>query len=229
MVFPPLGNSAYVIVSVIIDSFSNSMGDTPIRCIAYDYPRGGWDGLCDHLGDVPFDGIFQLKASGPSSEFCQWSQVRIDVYISHLNMGWGLTHQMVSASCSAAHVVHWNNFFCLHQQSKSSKSIFKFRQARNCCKRVFESAKFSYAHKTKESITSQKLDSLDFCWIANSVLIKVKFAAPALFNDPRCCLLHLIRKNHLMKSFLRTLILMIQLSPYLFSLLELIWNCIMFL
>ena len=135
--FPSTGNSAYVIVSVFIDSFSNSIGDTPIHRIAYDYPWGGWDGLCDHLRDIPFDGIFQLSASGPSREFCEWSQVLIDVYISHLNIVWGLTYQMVSASCSAAHIVHWKNFFCLHQQSKSSKSIFKFRQASNCCKRVF--------------------------------------------------------------------------------------------
>ena len=125
MVFPPLGNSAYVIVSVFSDSFSNPIGDTPIHRIAYDDPWGGWDGLCDHLRDVPFGGIFQLSVSGPSREFC-------GCIYSYLNIGWGLTYQMVSASCSAAHIV-----FCLHQQSKSSKSIFKFRQASNSCKRGF--------------------------------------------------------------------------------------------
>ena len=38
----------------------------------------------------------------------------------------------------------------------------------------------------------------------------------------RCCLLHLIKQNCLLKTFLRTLILMTQVSIYLFSLLELI-------
>ena len=38
----------------------------------------------------------------------------------------------------------------------------------------------------------------------------------------RCCLLHLIKRNYLLKTFLRTLILMTQVSLYLFSLLELI-------
>ena len=37
----------------------------------------------------------------------------------------------------------------------------------------------------------------------------------------RCCLLHLIKQNCLLKTFLRTLILMTQLSLYLFSLLNL--------
>ena len=34
----------------------------------------------------------------------------------------------------------------------------------------------------------------------------------------RCCLLHLVKQNCLLKTFLRTLILMTQLSLYLFSL-----------
>ena len=45
----------------------------------------------------------------------------------------------------------------------------------------------------------------------------------------RCCLLHLIKQNCLLKTFLRTLILMTQVFLYLFFLLELIWNCIIFL
>ena len=39
-----------------------------------------------------------------------------------------------------------------------------------------------------------------------------------------CCLLHLINRNYLLKNFLKTLILMTQVSFYLFSLLELILN-----
>ena len=50
------------------------------------------------------------------------------------------------------------------------------------CKRVLEAAKLVYANKTKESITSQKLESRDFWRIANSVLNKVKSAIPPLFN-----------------------------------------------
>ena len=48
------------------------------------------------------------------------------------------------------------------------------RQASNCCKRVLEAVKLAYDNKTKESITSQKLGSQDFCQIANSVFNKAK-------------------------------------------------------
>ena len=44
--------------------------------------------------------------------------------------------------------------------------------------------KLAYVHKTKESITSQKLGSPDFWQIANSVLNKGKSAIPPLFNRP---------------------------------------------
>ena len=39
-------------------------------------------------------------------------------------------------------------------------------------------------NKTKECITSQKLGSRDFWWIADSVLNKGKLAIPSLFNGP---------------------------------------------
>ena len=57
-----------------------------------------------------------------------------------------------------------------------------FKQARNGCKRVFETAKLAYANKTKVSITSQKLGSRDFWQIANSVLNNGKSAILALLN-----------------------------------------------
>ena len=40
-----------------------------------------------------------------------------------------------------------------------------------------------------------------------------------------CCLLHLIRQSLLLKSFQRTLILVIQVSSCLLSLSDLVWNC----
>ena len=82
MAFPPLGNSD-VVVSVSIDFPSNSQQDALFHCIAYDYSHADWDGLRDHLRDVPWEDIFKLGASAAASEFCEWIQVGIDVYISH--------------------------------------------------------------------------------------------------------------------------------------------------
>ena len=144
----------------------------------HDYSCTDWDGLCDHLRDVPWEDIFKLGASAAASE---WVQVGIDVYIPHRK------HQVkphsspwFSAACTTA-IVHRNLFFQLYQKDKSSASKEKFRLASNHCKRVLEAAKLAYA-KTKDSITFQKLGSFDFQQIASYVLNKGKSAIPPLFN-----------------------------------------------
>ena len=42
-----------------------------------------WDGLCDHLRDVPWEDIFTVVASAAPKEFSEGVQVGIDVYIPH--------------------------------------------------------------------------------------------------------------------------------------------------
>ena len=83
MTFPPLGNSDHVVVSVSIDFPTNSKQDALFHCIAYDYSSADWDGLNDHLRDVSWENILKLSASATASEFCDWVQVGIDVYIPH--------------------------------------------------------------------------------------------------------------------------------------------------
>ena len=92
MAFPPFGNSDHVVVSVSIDFPVNSKQDTPFHRMAYDYSRADWDGLRDHLRDVPWEDIFKLSASAAASEFCEWVQVGIDVYIPHRKYRSNLTH-----------------------------------------------------------------------------------------------------------------------------------------
>ena len=112
MVFPPLGNSDHVVVSVCIDFPINSKQDTPFHCVAYDYSSSDWDGLRDHLRDVPWEDIFiNLSASAAASEFCEWVQVGIDVYIPHLKCQVKPhSSPWFSAACAAA-IVHRNHFF----------------------------------------------------------------------------------------------------------------------
>ena len=83
MAFFPLGNCDHVFVSVCIEFPSNPQQDALFHRIAYDYSCTGWDGLCDHLRDVPWEDIFKLGASAAASEFCKWVQVGVDVYIPH--------------------------------------------------------------------------------------------------------------------------------------------------
>ena len=72
----------HVLISVSIDFPSNSQRDAPFHRIAYDNSHADWDGLRDHLRDVPWEDIFKLDASAAASEFCQWVQVGM-MYISH--------------------------------------------------------------------------------------------------------------------------------------------------
>ena len=218
MAFPPLGNSHHAFVSVSIDFTINSKQNTPFHRVAYDYSLADWDGLRDHLRDVPSEDIFKLGASAAAGEFCEWVQVGIDVYIPHRKYQIKPhSSPWFSADCAAA-IVHRNYFFRLYQQNKSSESKVKFRQASNLCKRVLEAAKLAYATKAKESITSQILGPRDFWRNANSVLNKCKSAISPLFNGPEV----LSSVHDKAKLFPRTLILMTLVSLYLFSLLELI-------
>ena len=120
MAFPSLENSDHVVVSVSIDFPTNSQQDAPFHRIAYDYSRADWDGLRDHLRDVPWEDIFKLGASAVFSEFCV--QVGIDVYIPHRKYQVKPhSSPWFSAACAAV-IVHRNHFFHLYQQNKSSES-----------------------------------------------------------------------------------------------------------
>ena len=139
MAFPTLGNSDHVAVSVSIAFPTNSQQDAPFHHIAYDYCRADWNGLRDHLREVSWEYIFKHGASAAATEFCEWVQVRIDVYIPHRKYQVKPhSSPWFSAPCAAA-IVHRNHFFLL-----------KFRQASSCCKRVLKTVKLAYANKTKE-------------------------------------------------------------------------------
>ena len=157
MTFPLLGNSDHVFVSVYIDFSMNSKQDAQSHDTAYDYSRADLDGLHDHLKDVPWEDVIKLSASAADSEFCEWVQVGIDLYIPHRNSQVRPhSSPWFSAACAAG-IFHRNHFFCWYQQNKSSASKVMIRQASNHCKRVIETVKLAYANKAKESITSQKL------------------------------------------------------------------------
>ena len=69
MAFLRLKNLDCVVVSVSIVSPMNSK-DTPFYHVTYKYSCTDWDGLCDHLSDLPGEDIFKLSVSAASSEFC---------------------------------------------------------------------------------------------------------------------------------------------------------------
>ena len=222
MAFPPLGNSDHVVVSVSIDFPLNAKEDTPFHRMAYDYSRTDWDGLRDHLRDVPWEDIFKLSASAAASEFCGWVHVGIDVYIPHRKYQVKPhSSPWFSADCAAA-IVHRNHFFRLYQQNKSSESKVKFRQASNHYKRVLEAANLHMLLKQKSPSFPRNLALGTFGELLIVFSTKLNLLYLLYSTDRRYCLLHLIKQNYLLKTFPRTQILMILVSLYLFSPLELI-------
>ena len=123
MAFPSLGNSDLVIVSVSSDFPSNSQRDALFHRIAYDYSRADWDDLRDYLRDVPWEDIVKLSASATASEFCEWVQIGIDLYIPHRKYQVKPHSSPWFSAAFAAAIVHRNHFFHLYQ--KDSLLILK--------------------------------------------------------------------------------------------------------
>ena len=106
-----------------------------------------------------------------------------------------------SAPCAAA-IVHRNHFFRLCQREKSSDSKVKFRQASNGCKRVLEAGNLHILIKQKSPllrrnsalVTSGKL------LIVFSRKVNLLYLLDSMGR--RCWLLHLVKQNCLLKSFL---------------------------
>ena len=93
MVFPPLGNSDLVIVSVSIEFSSDSKWDAQFHHIACDYFCTYWEGLVIIWERCSMGSISKLSASAVANEFCEWFQVVIDKYIPHIvSIRSSLTH-----------------------------------------------------------------------------------------------------------------------------------------
>ena len=149
-----------------------------------------------------------------------WVQVGIDVYIPHRKYQVkSHSSPWFSAACVSA-ILHRNPFFHLYQKDKSSESKVHIRHASNRCKWVFETAKLAYANKSTS--LPRNLALRTFGELPIVFATKVNLLYLFYSTTQRCCLLHLIKRNCLLETFLRTLTLMTQVSLYLFSLLELI-------
>ena len=60
---------------------TNSQRYAPFHRIAYDYSRADWDGLRDHLKDVPWEDIFKPGASAALVNFVNGFRLEL-MYIS---------------------------------------------------------------------------------------------------------------------------------------------------
>ena len=91
-------------------------------------------------------------------------------------------------------------FFCLYQQNKFSESKVKFRQDSISCKRVLEATKVHMLLKQKSPSFPRNLT----LWTFGEMLIvfstKVNLLYILYSTVEKCCLLHLIKQNYLLKT-----------------------------
>ena len=80
--------------------------------VAYDYSRVDMT-IRDHLRDVPWKDICKLNTSAAASEFCEWIQAGIDVYIPHRQYRVKPHSSPWFSAAFAAAIVHRNHFFRL--------------------------------------------------------------------------------------------------------------------
>ena len=81
MAYPSLGNSDHVIVSVSNDLPSDSKGDVPFLSHSL-WLFLWWFGRSSRSSEKSSMGG-HLGASAAATEFCDWVQFQIDVYIPH--------------------------------------------------------------------------------------------------------------------------------------------------
>ena len=156
---------------------------------------------------------------------CEWVQVEINVYISHRNYQVKRhSSPWFSAACAFA-IAHRNHFFRLHQHNNSFKSKVKFRQASNL------HTQFPNLHMLMKQKIPSFLTNLA-CGAFGELLIvfsrKVNLLYLPCSMAWRCFLLHLIKPNCFLRTFL-WILRKTQVSLYLFSLLQRLWSCKIFL
>ena len=221
MAFPSLGNSDHVVVSVSIDFPLNSHRDTPFHRIAYYYSHANWDGLRDHLRDVPWQDIFKLSASA-ASQFCEWVQVGINVYIHHRKYQLKPHSSSWFSAASTAVIVHGNNFFvCINRIN-----LLNLEESLDSLQIVGKGfLKLPNWHMLIKQNGLSLLRNMAIKILAKFLIVfstKVNLLYLLYSTVPEDLSLHLIKQNCLLKTFLRTLILMTQVSLYLFAFLKLI-------
>ena len=118
-----------------------------------------------------------------------------------INPNQNATFHRIAYSYSRAAEVHGNDFFfCLYQQNKFSESKVKFRQDSISCKRVLEATKVHMLLKQKSPSFPRNLT----LWTFGEMLIvfstKVNLLYLLYSTVEKCCLLHLIKQNYLLKT-----------------------------
>ena len=147
--------------------------------------------------------IFKLGASAAASEFCEWVQVGIDVYISHRKYQVKPhSSPWFSAACAQA-IVHRNHFFFFCTKEKNLL-ILRLSSDRLVivAKRFLKLPNLHMLIKQKSPLFPRNLVLVTSRKLLIVFSTKVNKLYLLYSTGQRCCLLHLIKQNCFLTIFL---------------------------
>ena len=114
---PPLGESDHMVVSVDVKFVVKSTNEHPYHRTVYSYSKADWDGLRDHLRDVPWLDIFKHDTTYVAKEITEWVEIGIDCCIPHRNIQLKPHSSPCFTPCAVA-IAHRNHYF--HQDHRNA-------------------------------------------------------------------------------------------------------------
>ena len=154
-----------------------------------------WDGLWDHLRDVPLEDIFKLGPSGAASEICEWVQVGIDVYITHRKYQVRPpSSPWFSAACAAA-IVHRNYFFVCTKRINLSILKYILYRLVIVAKAFLKLLNLHMLIKQKSLLLPRNLALGTFGELLIVFSTKINLLYLLYSAVQRYCLVHLIKQN----------------------------------
>ena len=210
----------HAVLSVSIDFPSYSQRDTLFHGIAYDYSRADWDGLFEMFyGRISLNSVFLLLVLN----FVKGFELEL-IYISLMeSIRSSLTHfHGLTAACAAV-IVHRNHFFVCTKRMNLLNLKLNSDRLVIIVETFLKLPNLHMLIKQKGTSLLRNLALRTFGKLSLVFSTKVNMLHLLYSIAHRCCLLHLIKQNCLLKIVLRTtLILITQVSLHLFCLLELI-------
>ena len=184
-VLSPLGSSDHCVVSVKVDTKSDTSTDVPFHRTVFRYSKADWDSFRSFMADAPLSHFFNQDADKAACLTSEWIIAGMEAFIpSKTYQKKPNSQPWYTPECAAA-IAHRNHFFHLYQKSQSEDSLAAFKKARNHCKAVLRKAKSSYAQSIKDKIGGERLGSREFWRITNQVQNRGKKSSiPTLINGP---------------------------------------------
>ena len=135
LILTHVGKSDHMVVGVDMQFVVKSTNEHPYHRTVYSHTKADWNGLIDHLRDMPWLGIFKHDATYAAKEITEWVEIDIDCYIPCRKFQLK-PHSSPWFTPCAASIAHCNHHFHQYHQNATPENKKLFCDSRNHCKKV---------------------------------------------------------------------------------------------